>query len=435
MKIVFIILFQLSLACSQEIPIDYFSSQSIKLLYDAGKNWQSLTIFSPTSLKTYSKKERKIFNGEIGFDTKNSLQSIYGYSYFEYKNLYAYIYPVFLNNSLQVKGLHTNMISSYENHSGVGFKNSWAVMQLGKGNESWGAGNDIQLALSERSGTYDYFLLASDYGRIRVKYIHGFLENVSSNNRYITARGIEWSNQKTLIIGLSEIVIYSGENRSIDFGYINPISSHLEIELNNRLNIIGDSNSNAVWQLHLDYLIRKNVRISFNLLYDEFVFDQDIEIGKEHGRAYAIRLACTPPISKNYLITFYSSLVYVGTPTFRHEVGTNNFVQDERPLGWYGGSDGKEICVGVKYFNYKNMILNISTGILQNGEETLTNNTFETYSDYLKGPFPSGEITNTFYLETSLIYSFRENYTILSSFNLSKDENIFSLGLTIPIFK
>ena len=37
------------------------------------------------------------------------------------------------------------------------------------------------------------------------------------------------------MIGLSETVVYSGENRSFDLGYLNPISSHLEIELNNRL--------------------------------------------------------------------------------------------------------------------------------------------------------------------------------------------------------
>ena len=49
-------------------------------------------------------------------------------------------------------------------------------------------------------------------------------------------------------------------------GYLNPISSHLEIELNNRLNIIGDNNSNAVWQAHLDYLMMKNLRISLNYL-------------------------------------------------------------------------------------------------------------------------------------------------------------------------
>ena len=55
---------------------------------------------------------------------------------------------------------------------------------------------------------------------------------------------------------------------------MNPISSHLEIELNNRLNIVGDRNSNAVWQAHLDYLIMNNFRFSLNYLIDEFVIDK-----------------------------------------------------------------------------------------------------------------------------------------------------------------
>ena len=73
-----------------------------------------------------------------------------------------------------------------------------------------GIWNDIQLALSEKSNTYDYFLLGSDYGNIRVRFIYGFLENVKTNiNRYITARGFEWTNKKSLVIGFSETVIYS----------------------------------------------------------------------------------------------------------------------------------------------------------------------------------------------------------------------------------
>ena len=171
----------------------------------------------------------------------------------------------------------------HKNINGIGFQNNWLSFQIGRGNENWAAGNNIELALSDNSGIYDYLQLASDYKKVRVKYIHGFLESKDEDiNRYITARGIEWTNQKSFIIGLSEIVIYSGENRSFDIGYLNPISSHLEVELNNRLNIIGDANSNAVWQIHLDYLLNKRFRLSSNFLYDEYVIDKNIQKGKEH---------------------------------------------------------------------------------------------------------------------------------------------------------
>ena len=102
-----------------------------------------------------------------------------------------------------------------------------------RGRESWGAGSDIQLALNERSNPYDYFSLSSDYGKIRVKYVHGFLEKVfEDQNRYIVARGIEFTNKKSSVIWISEIVIYSGPNRSFDIAHFNPISSHLETEFN-----------------------------------------------------------------------------------------------------------------------------------------------------------------------------------------------------------
>ena len=99
-----------------------------------------------------------------------------------------------------------------------------------------------------------------------------------------------------MLIGLSETIIYSGYNRGVDIGYINPIASHLEVELNDRLSVLGNENANAVWQAHLDYLIRKEIRLSANFLFDEFVFDRSIEFGKEHGYAYSIRVSYSQKI-------------------------------------------------------------------------------------------------------------------------------------------
>ncbi len=430
---------------SQSIPNNHFLYESRKLLYDAGKDWKSLTVFGPIRFKSKPESElinlnsSNYFDGQIGFDAGNEFYSLYGYGYFKYKNhYYGYLYPTFINKTDKkyLSDVRTNFINHQSNQSGIGYENSWAILQIGRGKESWGSGNDIQLALSESSSTYDYFLLASDYGKVRVRYVYGFLENVMTNiNRYITARGFEWTNKKSLIIGFSETIIYSGENRSIDVGYLNPMSSHLEIELNNRLNIIGDRNSNAVWQIHLDYLIKKNFRVSLNFLYDEFVFDPDIEIGKEHGKAFSIRLAYTPLFSKKHLFTLYSSLVYVGTPTFRHGNGANNFVQNGRPLGWYRGSDGQELSLGINYFNNKDLIIKIFTGLSHNGEETITNRIFESYSDFLKGPFPSGEIEKIYYIATNLTYWFKQNYSISSSLHWSQDMRAIDLKLNVPIFQ
>ena len=55
-----IILFQSSLVLAQSIPNNHFLYQSRKLLYDAGKDWQSLTVFGPIRFK--SKPERELKN-------------------------------------------------------------------------------------------------------------------------------------------------------------------------------------------------------------------------------------------------------------------------------------------------------------------------------------------------------------------------------------
>jgi hypothetical protein len=120
--------------------------------------------------------------------------------------------------------------------------------------------------------------------------------------------------------------------------------------------------------MHIDYLLGERVRLSGNYLFDEFVIDEvQKEKNKEHGKAYSVRFAYTPIFSNKLILTAYSSIVHVGTPTFRHGTGTNNFVQQGSPLGWHGGSDGQEICIGFNVYNRNNIIASIKSGYLQSG--------------------------------------------------------------------
>ena len=189
-------------------------------------------------------------------------------------------------------------------------------------------------------------------------------------------------------------MIYSGEGRSLDIGYLNPIGSHLEIELNNRLNVISTFNANAVWQIHVDYLLLKNIRISFNLLYDEFVFDPDLEINKDTGKAVSSKIAYSPFAANKNILTIYANFIKVGSPTFRHYNGDNNFIKNSKPLGWENGSDLEEISVGFNFLKSNKVIISSSYGYLNYGEQNILSNGYEPFDDYLKGPFPSGKVSS-----------------------------------------
>ena len=47
--------------------------------------------------------------------------------------------------------------SGETNASGFGYKNQNILFQIGRGRENWSAGNEIGLALSKNSPSYDYF--------------------------------------------------------------------------------------------------------------------------------------------------------------------------------------------------------------------------------------------------------------------------------------
>ncbi|MBT6518023.1 MAG: hypothetical protein HOK59_09800 [Candidatus Marinimicrobia bacterium] len=416
----------ISLAFSQEIPNEFLEFQVHKLLTDAGQNWGTNSSFGLPRFQSVPKaKPENIIKSDslnirtrTGIFTKNGAIAFYGFGHFSFKkHFYGYLYPRIVNDPdtfIRYSGVPRDITrggfnSGETDLSGIGFQNDWLTLQLGRGRESWGAGNEIQLALSENSPAYDYGMLGLDFGRLRAKYIHGFLESTENDiNRYITARGIEWTNRKSLVIGLSETVIYSGEDRPLDIGYINPISTHLEIELNDRLNTLGTGSANAVWQISGDWLINQKLRISANYLFDEFVLDKiEFDNGKEHGKAYSGRISYTPIMSETTLLTTYFSLLTVGTPTFRHGNGYNNFVQRNKPLGWQYGSDGQEFKLGLNYFNRTNLIAQFEFGQRKTGEESITSRPYDPYADYLAGPFPSGIVEESLFITSKLQWWWR----------------------------
>ena len=434
------IIIQLSEIKTQSLPKNHFLYTGEEMLYDAGMNWESLSLFEPIKIDILLKDQTsnqgldKDYIGQFDLSFGDGIFHLQGLGFLKYdKGFYGYFIPTVKSQPmLNHKPSSFFTMTNNQNLSGIGFQNDWAILQIGKGTESWGAGNNIQLALSDYSDAYDYVLLGSDYGKLRVRYIHGFLENVNENiNRYLTARGFEWTNKKSLIIGFSETVIYSGKNRSFDIGYLNPISSHLEIELNDRLNTIGNANSNAVWQIHMDLLLINKLRLSFNYLIDEFIIDKKIESWKENGTGLSVKVAYTPFFSNQLTLSIYGSFVRIGTPTFRHLIGTNNFVQKGKPIGWYQGSDGEEYLLGVSFYKMQNVQLIIKAGHRKSGNENIIKRPLEPYKDYMKGIFPSGNVKRNYFTEALINVWLKNKMVISNSFRLQKTNHLFCTSISI----
>ena len=389
---------------SQEIPAEFRLFQLQKLFLEIGNNWGEKSIFGPIRFNHNNiKSDSLVTNARFGTILFSNKKMLYAYGHFTFrKNYHGYLYPRIVDypdGFNRYSGIPRDItrggFSSGETDiSGISFQNNWIIFQFGRGRQSWGAGNDIQLCLSENSNSYDYGLLDLDLGKLRVRYFHGYLETDSlAYNRYITGRGIEWNNERYLTLGLSEVIIYSGKNRPIDFAYFNPMSTHLEIELNDRQNNIGTGNGNGVWQLSIDCKLLDKIRLSGNYLFDEFTLDkQQTDGGKGSGRAFSIKSTYKIFYNEQSMLTSYASLISVGTNTFKHQDGYNNFVQRGKPLGWSIGSDSKEAKIGLNGIYNKKLVINIEYGIKEIGENNLLNNPYSGYTDYADGPFPSGVV-------------------------------------------
>ena len=417
---------------SQEIPIEFFIYKSNKILIDAGKNWNLNTSFNPQRIiksqfysENLSKDDTLKIKVRSGINTKNQDVSFYNYLHATFKdNFYVFLYPRFVNNAnafSRFSGLERDIPrlgfnSGETDLSGLGYENRWFFIQYGRGRQGWGTGNDIQLAISENAVAYDHGIIGFNFGYLRTRYFHGWLESIDLNNRYITGKGIEWSNKKNFIFSLSELVIYSGYNRSIDLAYLNPVASHLEIELNNRQNLLGNGMANGVWQSSLDLLIKPRLRISANFIIDEFILDKvEKDDGKENGLGYSCRVAWTP-IHQERLLTLYLSIIQIGSHTLKHENGYNNFVQRDNPLGSIYGNDFRQLKLGFNFFKPDDIIVHGEAGKIETGENSIVKSPYIGNLDHNKGPFPSGIVENIYYLESEYRKIMKKNIHLIVQF-------------------
>ena len=257
-------------------------------------------------------------------------------------------------------------------------------------------------------------------------------------NRYLVGKSYEYSNSSEFIFSLAEIVIYSGLNRPVDLAYINPIASHLEIELNDRQNMLGGHNANAIWALNIDKLFFKRLRISINYFIDELILDK---IQEQRGKtnSYGLSFKGSNYLSFNgYQFIPYFSYSMISTYALRHRNFANNFIQRGIPLGSSYGSDGMNGEVGLKVFKRNKYIFNLKYFISKLGENSLALNPYEGDITYLTSDFPSGELIEQkalmFQFEYSLIKNLYASLVFKNEIESRKTKFNFGISYYYDIF-
>ena len=441
---------------SQDIPSEFPYNYVFNLKLDVGDGWSNnkMGLISWQDLNQEAENQDSVF---FGYRTGSGLfinQSSISYSPYFYgrsvifKNFYMYLFSSAISgheetnvdgfSGKKLERSRFGLSSAETDLAGIGFKNQWLKLQYGRGRELIGKNNKINLILTEDSPSYDYGLIGFQYKKIQTKYFHGFLENKNNINRYINGRSIAYNNNNNFIFSLSEIIIYSGLNRTIDLAYLNPIASHLEIEFNDRQNIPNSGSGNAVWLVSSDYLYNSVYRFTANILIDEFIIDsKQKNEGKNNGIGYSFRLSRAWE-KENSILGVNAHYLNIGSKVFRHENGYNNFISRGKPLGWKYGSNGLEYGFNVYYLFFKKIIAEINYGKRIIGEESIIFNSYERYDNYNSLNNIIAPNYNLNYLNINFDYWIGKNFTASGKIELisktpSKLETKVTLGLDIYI--
>ena len=381
----------------------------------------------------------------IGFDINNAATKVYAYYRFIFQeNYYFYFYPRIVTNSnsfdnfsgipLENKRLGFN--SGEVDISGIGYKNDWIFIQLGRGRQAWGFGDDIQLGLSQNSNNYDHFVMEFNHRNFTSRYFHGYLETLQDNiNRFIVGKGIKYE-MKNMQLGFAEIIVYSGENRSLDFSYFNPLASHIEIEYNNRHGGYNKNSGNAIWQFSADYFSNYKFRISSNFIIDELTLDESEDGSRaSHRFAFSTKGIYNFNLNDN-ILNIHLSFLFSSKNAFRHQEGSNNFIQRGKPLGSVYGSDFTNYNILFEYYNKNNVAAEIKVGRYIQGQSSIIMNPY--MNDYSK-PKNLQDIDENF-MSLKVNWYLKSNISIYNKMQIIYDKNEvsnvkFQIGLNLFIQK
>ena len=426
-------------AAAQELPQDFGCSQRTEALLDAGYLWQFNSLFHPFGsddsgagelgayrwlgdyLNNYRERSAAPlvvmpgsqaeveWGGADSYDRVAVQPFIWAEGRWR-RNWYARFYARFTNEprslphysgvprDISRAGLRTGEIDQ----AIVGYRNDWATVEFGRGREIWGVQTEDNLVLSGNAPPYERLLMEVRYRRFAYRMFYGFLELYDDPvggevQRYLVGRCLEYRNGRNLVAGVAETSILSGPNRPVDWAFVNPLALHIEVEQNDRSNA-GGNLDNGAWTLYLDWLARTDLRLSGAFVLDEAKLErQERAAGKPDALGWFGRAAWTlrrQPVG----VTLFTSYTRLGTFTFQHNPGGNNFVTRGELLGASIGNDADRLAAGVRVVFPFPASVEMEVGRWRWGDNNLISNVYRPFAEYVSQPFPSGTVRQNDYV-------------------------------------
>ncbi len=178
---------------------------------------------------------------------------------------------------------------------------------VGRDHLRWGPGRDDVLLLSDQIPPFDMVKAEAEFGSFRLISFVTVLDKISYSGddlparRYLSGHRVNMKLRFGVEMGFSEVVLYGGENRTMELYYLNPLLPYYGEQYD------YSKDDNILWSIDLTLSMFRNKEMYFEIMIDDFQSDFSSE---PHQIGYQIGLNHADPfgLSRSYLNLEYTKI-------------------------------------------------------------------------------------------------------------------------------
>lgn len=234
-------------------------------------------------------------------------------------------------------------ITGWIDNAAVYYYNQGFFASVGRSAMIWGPEQRDALLLSDNAPQFDRIWLGYEHKAVRFDYFITRLDDVNYNDsllvRYISAHRLSFRKRGVFEVGLSEVALYGGHNRPIDWRYLNPFTTYYWEQWNR------GSDDNIFFGLDFAIYWPHHSRLFGELMIDDFQIDLKSE---PNQIGYKLGLDVLEPFGLRKL---FGKISYtrVNSTVYGQNQPQNLYLYYNKPIGYFGGNDQDRILALTRY--------------------------------------------------------------------------------------
>ena len=339
---------------------------------------------------------------------QNPISSLSVQAVGKWDELYLFVEPTIASEPYGQDLLGTDYtrsgISGRFNNAFIRYENDLMSLQLGRAPVWWGQSINHSIIQSGFYPAYDHLDMNFKLGPLQLEMLSGQLGSEKINDirikRNIAGHRLTWlSKDNKLMAELGELIIYTGQNRGMEWQYMNPAIPFVFSAFENERETASDGdNDNSIIFATMRYVLKPTVSFYSEFIIDDFQVDDN---NLQNGLGYKIGIDGSTTI-KDYPITYEVEWTRINSWTYIHHGQFTNWQNRGHSLGYPYGPDLNSFRIQADMQIKPSLFFNIESDWLEKGSNTLS--TEWGNSDNLDDPFPNPPVTHHTLFSTSLCW-------------------------------